>query len=335
MAEPAIGGNTPISFNTATNGNQLIDLSEAIPFPVTIPTNDTNINVVSAPPISNLAPSELTTRQVENADGIIQPVRVSNLKLDGSITLYGRYPQNSVDIEKYDLSSINVIYDADVNFNFILSLKDGENSVPQLYTSKNFYNELISNYATENPFPVNRALNPSQIVVVDILPIKQKIEDLRTAELNLDINLTNVSDKNYVVVSKHIFANSNYETDSVSGFKATPTYNVTELLKYISWVVSKPPQNYNNRVLPADSIGEWRGGVSTTPSNNEPSTQLNNDVDENNNPTTTTTPLYPPIGRAGSYDEDEAYLDGALYLWDAAAEEWVETNRDDIPGGGS
>ena len=330
MAEPAIGDSNSMGFDNTNSVNQNNSVPSGRPFPIPIPTNNTNISVVSAPPTLNLNLSEQTIRQVEDEEGIVQPIRVSNLTLDGSITLYGRYPQNSVDIEKFDLSSINVIYDGDVDFNFILSIKDGVNSIPQLYASKDFYNELVSNYATENPFPVNRVLNPSQIVTVDIAPIKNKIEELRITELNQDINISNIGTKDYVQLNRNLFSFSNYQTDPVTGLKANPTYDISELLKYISWVVAKPPQNYNERVLPASSLGEW-GNIeeNNVPSTGQPSTQTNTQVDTNNNPTPPPTPTYPPIGRAGTYDEEEVFKNGKLYIWDDDVKAWFEQRPDD------
>ena len=55
-------------------------------------------------------------------------------------------------------------------------------------------------------------------------------------------------------------------------------------MRYISWVVSKPPQNYNDRVLPAQSLGEWSSIEDDTPTESEPSNQTNSEVDDNNNP---------------------------------------------------
>ena len=35
---------------------------------------------------------------------------------------------------------------------------------------------------------------------------------------------------------------------------ATPTYELSELIKYISWVVSKPSGDYDERLLPANEL---------------------------------------------------------------------------------
>jgi hypothetical protein len=307
MAKPAPDENSPIQFNT---------------------TNDNNISIVSSVGIEPQLQLERSVREIVDDDGLVTSFRANNITQNGFITLYGNYPQNKVDIPRFDLSSINVINDEDVTFNFILCIKDGKNTEPQLYATSEVFNNLQQNYNDSNPIPVNYLIHQRKIVIIDIAPLKEKIAELRVAELNLDINLSNVGEKEYVQVFKHVFANSNYEEDSVTGFKANPTYSIIELLRYISWVVAKPPQNYNNRVLPANTIGQWGAIETEEPSDTTPSVQVNNNVDENNNQATPPLPTYPPIGREGLYDEDEAYYNGKLYLWDADVNQWFEDRGD-------
>jgi hypothetical protein len=335
MAEPAIGGNTPISFNTTTNVNQPIDLSEAMPFPVTIPTNNNNITAISQRLFENVN-IENNVRQIQDSEGEIVPVKIANFIKNGIKRVTGKYAQNYFDFDTYDLSVLNVINDADVDFKFILCLKDGQYSIPQLYATKNLYETLTASYQYGNTIGVNDIINERNIIVVDIEPLKNKVEDLRVSELALDINLSNVSEREYVQVFRNLFVNSNYETTETNELRAKPTYSIVELLKYISWVVSKPAQNYENRVLRASTLGEWKiRETNEIPNQNDPSTPINQEVDDNNNPPPPPTQQYPPIGRRGVRDEEEVSLDGVLYIWDAILEEWVETNRDDIPGGGS
>ena len=314
------GGNT--STNYTLPGYQQTPI-QIQPIPTQIPTNNANINVVSAPPTLNVNLSEQTTRQVETPEGELEPVRISTLTTNGVITLYGRYPQNSVDIERFDLSTINIVSHPEIDFKFILCLKDGKNSIPQLYVTKKVYIDLTNKYATDNPIPVNQLLNPSKIVVVDIEPFKNKVEDLRVSELALDINLTNVGEKEYIQVFRNLFVNSNYETTQTNELRANPTYSIIELLKYISWVVSKPSQSYDDRILPASSLGEWKSRTGdTTPAADEPSTQTNTQVDDNNNPAPPPAPLYPPIGRAGRFDEEEIFKDSVLWRWSEDDMKW-------------
>jgi len=321
MAEPAIGGNNLIGLNNTNSGNQNNDLPSGRPFPTTISTNDTNVNVVSSPILESLSPQQ-TIREVVDADGLVEKIRVSNISENGFITLYGNYSQNSIDIPTFDLSSINVINDEEVTFKFILCLKDGNNSVSQLFATSETYNKLQQQYNDNNPIPTNYLINERKIVVVDIRPIKNKVEDLRIEELNLDINLSNVGEKEYVTVFKNLFVNSNYESDNITGYKANPTYDTIKLLRYISWVVSKPPQNYNDRVLPAQSLGEWRSIKDELPSESEPPNETTND---------TFLPEYPPIGRRGRYDEEEAIFNSRTIMWLDNENKWVPMNKNGDP----
>ena len=324
MAEPAIGGTTPISFNTTTNVNQTIDLSEAIPFPVTIPTNNNNITAISQRLFENVN-IENNVRQIQDSEGEIVPVKIANFTKNGIIGVTGKYSQNYFDFPTYDLSVLNVINDDRVDFKFILCLKDGNESVPQLYATKNLYETLVASYQYGNPIGVNDIINERNIVVVDLAPLKQKVEDLRLEELSLDINLTtdNERERDFVQILRNLFVVSNYEIDESNSLTAFPTYILLELFKYISWVVSKPSNNYDNRLLPADILGDWRGNdEEETPSNDEPSTPINEEVDDNNDPAPPNPPLYPPIGRAGRYDEEEVFRDSVLWIWNEDDMRW-------------
>jgi hypothetical protein len=308
MAKPAPNKNSPINFNT---------------------TNDNNISVVSSAIVEPQLQLERSVREIIDDDGVVTKFRANNITQNGFITLYGNYPQNQVDIPKFDLSSINVINDDEVTFNFILCLKDGETTEPKLYATSETFDNLQQNYNDSNPIPVNSLIHQRKIVIIDIAPLKTKVDELRIAELNLDINLSNVGDKEYVKVFKNLFVNSNFETNNVNGLVANPTYTIIEILRYISWVVSKPAQNYNNRILPADTLGQWGAFETEEPSETTPSTPVNQNVDTNNNPAPPPLPTYPPIGREGLYDEDTAFYNGKLYLWDADATQWFEDRADD------
>src|SRR6056300_702493 len=216
-----------------------------------------------------IKPASKNIREIID-DGIVEKQVVGDFEENGSIRLSGEYPQNFVDVPKYDLSKIVVIEDEEVNFNFILCLKDGEESLPRLFATKDFYEVLIKNYNEGNPFGVNDIIEEKNIVVIDIAPIKARVEDLRIEEINLDINLTTSDEKKYVEVLRNLFVHSNYEKDLTKGLQANPTYTDIELLRYISWVVSKPAQSYNERLLPAEDLGDFKGIEEETPSENEP-----------------------------------------------------------------
>lgn len=267
-------------------------------------------------------------------DGIVEKQVVGDFEENGSIRLSGEYPQNFVDVPKYDLSKIVVIEDEEVDFNFILCLKDGEESLPRLFATKDFYELLVKNYNEGNPFGVNDIIEEKNIVVVDIKPLKEKVENLRTEELNLDINLTTTDEKKYVEVLRHLFVHSNYEKDSVKGLEANPTYTDIELLRYISWVVSKPAQKYDERLLPAEDLGDFKGFEEEVPSENEPSKKIEDEKDDDGNSTDPSPNLYPPIGRRGVEDEEEVFYNGKTWTWFEDTETWNITNSDGDPKGG-
>ena len=279
---------------------------------------------------------EKNTR-VEIVEGDINTYKVGNFTKDGgSITLFGDYEENQVSIPTYDLSNVNVIDDPDVTFDFVLCLKDGEESEPKLYTTSTFYNALIRNYNNNQPFQTNDIIDQKNIIVVDIKPIKEKVEQLRQQELNQDINLTNSSDKKYVEIYRNLFVNSNYSKDDVSGLKATPTYTLIELLRYISWVVSKPAQNYDDRLIPANLLGEFGQKEVEEPKENEPSKKIEDEKDDDGNSTNPSPNLYPPIGRKGVEDEEEEFFRGKTYTWNESTQTWerLDPNTGDPKGGG-
>ena len=276
-----------------------------------------------------------TQKRVEIVEGDVTTFKVGNIEKDGGvITMFGDYEQNQVDIPTYDLSNLNVIDDPDVTFDFVLSIKDGEESIPKMYVTSEFYNALVRNYNNNQPFQTNDIINEKNIIVVDIKPLKQKVEDLRNQELELDINLTTTDEKKYVEIFRNLFVNSNYEKDSVKGLNANPTYTILELLRYISWVVSKPAQNYDDRLIPAELLGDYGSIQNTTPSENEPSKKIGDEKDDDGNSTDPSPNLYPPIGRRGVEDEEEVFYNGKTWTWFEDTETWNRTNSDGDPKGG-
>lgn len=262
-------------------------------------------------------------------DGEDVAVTVGNFEEIDKIRLFGEYTQNFVDVPKYDLSKINVIQDDEVDFDFILCLKDGEDGLPKLFATNQFYTTLTNDYNQNNPIGVNDIIDERNVVVIDIKSLKEKVESLRIEELELDINLTTTSDKKYVEVLRNLFVRSNYKNDSVKGLEANPTYTTIELLRYISWVVATPPQNYDDRLLPTEYLGDFKGYNEELPTEDEPSKQIGDDEDDNGNPTELSPNLYPPIGRRGVEDEEEVVYNNKIWTWIEAIESWNIVNRDD------
>jgi len=310
MADPAYNEGGLIGFDgTTTGGNTNSGNNSSTPNPpksppppIPTPPKQSNppqpnpqktildeLSSVSKPITSTKKPASKNIREIID-DGIVEKQVVGDFEENGSIRLSGEYPQNFVDVPKYDLSKLVVIEDEEVDFNFILCLKDGIESLPRLFVTKDFYELLIKNYNEGNPFGVNDIIEEKNIVVIDIAPLKSKIENLRIEELNLDINLSNSDEKKYVEVLRNLFVHSNYEKDSTKGLQANPTYTDIELLRYISWVVSKPSNNYEERLLQAKELGEFEE-------------------------TTTFDNRYPPIGREGVEDEEEVIYNNQTWVW--------------------
>lgn len=306
--------------------------------PNPIETSISGVESVSKKISTPKKPSSKNIRERFDENNDIEKQIVGNFEEIDKIRLFGEYTQNFVDVPKYDLSKINVIQDDEVDFGFILCLKDGEEGLPKLFATKQFYTSLTSNYNQNNPFGVNDIIDEKNIVVIDIKPLKEKVESLRIEELELDINLTTTSDKKYVEVLRNLFVRSNYKKDSVKGLEANPTYTDIELLRYITWVVSKPSQNYDDRLLPAEYLGDFKQYTEEVPAEDEASKKIEDEVEDNGNPTDPSPNLYPPIGRRGVEDEEEVVYNNKIWTWIEEIESWNIVNRDGDPpsgGGGS
>ena len=362
MAEPAYNAGGLIGFNeTTTGGNTNSGNNGYTPSPPkspppipTPPPKESNppqpkpqkttldeVSSVSKPLTPTKKPASKNIRERISVENVIEKQTVGNFEEIDKIRLFGEYPQNFVDIPKYDLSKLNVISDEEVDFNFILCLKDGEESLPRLFVTKNFYERLTNNYSTGNPFGVNDIIDEKNIIVIDIKPLKEKVELLRIAELNTDIDLTSVqeSERSYVEVIRNLFVHSNYEKDAVKGLQANPTYTDIELLRYISWAVAKPSNNFDERLIPAEQLGTFKDIPQNADiSDDEPSKKIEEELDNNGNPIDPNPNLYPPIGRRGVEDEEEVFYNGKTWTWFEEEESWNLVNRDNgepLPGGGN
>lgn len=256
-------------------------------------------------------------------------ITVSNFRDSGYIRITGDYKQNYVDYRKIDITNLKVV--DGTTFRFLLSIKQtSDDSNPTLYTSKKFYDELISTYTNNNPYFIPAATKQEAIVVIELAEIKQKVEGLHGSELNSTAD-------NGVLVLKNLFVNSNFTFNSdapseteYKTAKSNPTYNIEDVVRYIDWVVSKPNPNYDERLINTKLIGRWKyannlGEVidSSIPNENELPNNLNN-------PTT-----FPPFGRPGDYQNETDFDDDDNeWLWDINKQQWVQlttTNSDETP----
>lgn len=357
MAEPAYNEGGLIGFDeTTTGGNTNSGNNNSTPKspPPPIPTPPINPPPTQpSEPIPSDILKETTSlkkslqrkknrrrgiREIFNKDTeVVEKQIVGNFSEIGKIRLYGKYPQNFVDVPKYDLSNVNVLLDQDINFDFILCLKDGLDAEPQLYAAYNFFKTLMDEYKVGgSPFAVNDIIEEKNIVVIDIKPIKAKVEFLRGKELSINLNRNEVAGQ--VEVRKNLFVYSNYDVGSEGVLVPNPSYDVNELIKYITWVVTKPAANYDDRLIPVEELGDFDG---YTPEDDaeadSPSTKTNTQTDDNGNPTDPNPNRFPPVGRRGVQPGETVFFNGNYWEWDAINNQWIidTTNNGKNPNDGS
>ena len=83
--------------------------------------SDGNVNIDTQPILTDSV-VDINLQTTESETEGDTTIRVSNFTSNDVITLFGDYPQNYVDIPKFDLSEIIVINEYIANFNFIVSL---------------------------------------------------------------------------------------------------------------------------------------------------------------------------------------------------------------------
>ena len=280
----------------------------------------------------------ISIREIYNQDEEqVQKQRVGNFSEIAQIRLYGEYPQNFVDIPRYDLSKVNVLLDQDIEFDFILCLKEGADSEPQLYASARFFQTLMKEYRVDgSPFAVNDIIEEKNIVVIDVKPLKEKVEFLRRKELSINLNRNEVAGQ--VEVRKNLFVYSNYDVGSDGVLVANPSYDINELIKYITWVVSKPAANYDDRLIPVEELGDFDGYTPEDDTEDDsPSNQTDTQTDDNNNSTDPNPNRFPPVGRRGVQPGETVVFNGKYWEWDADNEMWIidTTNNGQNPNDGS
>ena len=286
--------------NDTSNGTNLIGITVG---------GDIAVNTQSIP---NNVNKNINLRRT-TSDGIATTQTVGNFDEIGYISLLGEYPQNRVDLPRFDLSNVVSLNTDIANFNFILSLKDGDGD-PKLFASKNVMIDLIAKYGNNNPIPVNYLINERKLIVIDIKPFKLLTEEMRLTELSINLNRSEIDGR--VEVTKNLFTYSNYTIGDGSTLVATPSYDLNELIKYITWVVSKPSGTYDERLIPANELGEWNGSTADEPAEDDPSTETTNEPERNQ---------YTPIGRAGIKDGEEVFKLFKRWVWNAELDMWQKS----------
>lgn len=264
-----------------------------------------------------------------NIKGLIRLYRDSLIPEENSVgttwdSRRAKYPQISIDFDKYDIeSSITVIDNIDINFDFLLCLKDGTEGIPDLYATKKLMDILADDYYYQKPFSVNSVIQNENIVVIDIKPLKEKVEKLRAKELSINLNRNEIAGQ--VEVRKNVFVYSNYQVGSGGVLEATPTYDIIELIKYISWVVTKPAANYDDRLIPANVLGDFDGYSPEEESvpEDSPSEQTDTQTTDTGDTSPPPSNQYTPIGRMGLAAGETVFKDGDYWEWDAEYGTWI------------
>ena len=285
-----------------------------------IETNDTDVEANTTTIPTNAGQMEPTINNRTTDDGFESNTsRVGNFSEIGYISLFGEYPQNRIDIPRYDLSKVVSLHTNIANFKFILSIKNGDGE-PQLFANKNVMIDLIAKYGIKEPIPVNYLINQRKLVVIDIAPLNDLTNRMRAAELSINLNRNETNGQ--IEVTRNLYTYSNYQVGDGGILVAEPSYDLNELIKYITWVVTKPNQNYDDRLLAANVIGEWNGSVPEPAGEDEPPTDTTNVPDNTS---------FPPIGRAGTEDAEEVMHDSQVWVWSVELDIWqTENERYDI-----
>jgi uncharacterized membrane protein YgcG len=291
----------------------------------TIINNSSNLDITTETSqietgVTEQAVDSSNLRRVPDDDneGSYLQIRVGKFDRDGFIVISGDYPQNTLSIPKFNLSDINKLNNQNALFNFILVIKNGSESGPDIYASNKVYSELIENYNQNNPIPTNYIIHERKIVVIDIKPLLESIEDLRAMELGINLNGGN----GFVEVYRNLMVYSNYEADGTNGLKANPEVRLVELIKYISWVISKPAAKYDDRLLDTTVIGSYKDYI--TSDNEEP---------DSDTPPEETTQQYPPFERPGAYNGESMVNNSIEYIWSELLDKWVIYNDEDTQSG--
>ena len=171
--------------------------------------------------------------------------------------------------------------------------------------------ELIAKYGRKEPIPVNHLINQRKLVVIDIAPLNDLTNRMRAAELSINLNRNETNGQ--IEVTRNLYTYSNYQVGDGGILVAEPSYDLNELIKYITWVVTKPNSNYDDRLIPSNELGEWNGSVPEPADEDDPPTDTTNVPDNTS---------FPPIGRAGTEDAEEVMYDNQIWVWSAEFNIW-------------
>jgi hypothetical protein len=150
--------------------------------------------------------------------------------------LTGLYPEtNKLTFELPNISDLKWI--PNTKFRFILSISENTSSLSSsLYTSEEYYNDLISSNAENNPYFVTSSFNPIYIV-----------NYYYGESLSYFDAMYNLETSSAVSMHKNIFIDASRSID----------YN--SLVSYIDWCVGSinPLDTISGGVLDPNTIGSW------------------------------------------------------------------------------
>ena len=161
----------------------------------------------------------------------------------GFIKLNGEFSSNEIIFPKFDITKIQSVDFVDYNFvlkviNYVKNPLNGTGSGKRekLFTSSKIYQYLQNAYNRNLPYAAFSQL--VDIVEVDLRPIIDKVRSFKPLEEEIDVVI-----KNNVGVKVNE-ERKEYEID----------YDI--LLKYIDWVVSPSPPNYDEKLISVEDISD-------------------------------------------------------------------------------
>jgi len=192
------------------------------------------------------------TRQSPSEDEVIQRPKIFRdirtgiskntlgIEPSGRIIIEGEYPENKLYFDRYDISTDGekafLTTVRDTNIQFILKVL--YNDTQKFFTSTEFHRKLVSTYSQNLPYQVLTSLR--QIVEIDLNPIVDKVKSFANTERiqGVEMELNNFLNLSY-----------NEETE-----EQDVEVDYTKLVEYIDWMVTKPTQNYDDRLLPINNL---------------------------------------------------------------------------------
>lgn len=203
--------------------------------------NFNNVNITKGLP---------SVRAVDRDTNEIVAIPPDNFEKDGSFVLTGGYEENKITFDKFSLTDLTITNQA--KFEFILKVVGG--GTTKWFVSDVTYARLKEEEANNKPFYSHELLKPSSIVTLDLRPIIDNLKLYKPIEEEAGVG---------VRVDKNLFYGPS--TDGI---------DYDALLRYVDFLVSKPSSNYDERILPVASIGQWtlneRTTVTIPPSANTP-----------------------------------------------------------------